>query len=75
MDLNLPKEPGITLLQVAKRDPNLKDIPIIVVTANDEKSMMIRSLSSGASGYLIKPVDGPMLHEEIDRIFYSKKDD
>lgn len=54
LDIMMPGVDGWTVLAELKADPDLADIPIIVVTILDEKDM---GYSLGASDYLTKPID------------------
>lgn len=55
MDWMLPDVSGLELTRLLKRDDNLKDIPIIMVTARTEEQDKIHGLDSGADDYVSKP--------------------
>lgn len=55
LDLRMPVMDGLTTLTHLKSDPNHKDIPVIVVTANAEEKN--RALALGANDFLAKPID------------------
>jgi CheY-like chemotaxis protein len=57
LDLNMPKMSGIEFLKVIKAHPELKTIPIIVLTTSKEKRDVLESFELGAAGYMVKPVD------------------
>jgi len=58
LDINLPGEmDGNDVIKKVKSDPDLKVIPILVVTAYALKGDKEKYLSMGANGYLAKPVD------------------
>jgi len=57
LDLNMPKMNGIEFLNVAKKDPRLKIIPVIVLTTSREESDRMESFRLQVAGYMIKPVD------------------
>lgn len=57
LDLNMPKMNGIEFLQVAKNDPDLKRIPVVVLTTSKEEQDKVDSFNLGVAGYMIKPVD------------------
>lgn len=54
LDLNLPEMNGFEVLQKMKEDPNLKDIPVLVLTNYAQKDNIDRCLDLGAEDYLIK---------------------
>jgi two-component system response regulator len=56
LDLKLPKVSGLQILKKVKDEERLKDIPVVVLTASDEGSDIIRSYQGGAESYLTKSV-------------------
>lgn len=56
MDIQLPGISGVDLIEAAKRDMLLREIPVLAVTAFAAKGDEERIRSAGASGYLAKPV-------------------
>ena len=57
LDLNMPKMNGIEFLTVAKADPVLKKIPVVVLTTSSEERDVVESFRLSVAGYIIKPVD------------------
>ncbi len=56
LDLNLPKKDGREVLAKIKSDPNLRSIPIIVLTTSDADEDIIKTYDLGANCYITKPV-------------------
>jgi CheY-like chemotaxis protein len=56
MDVDLPDTVGLDLLGKFREHAELKDTPIIVVTARAERDDIVAALAYGATGYLNKPV-------------------
>jgi len=56
MDIQLPGVSGVDLIEAAKKDPALRDIPVLAVTAFAAKGDEERIREAGAAGYLSKPV-------------------
>ncbi|KQM21373.1 response regulator [Novosphingobium sp. Leaf2] len=62
MDIQLPNVSGLDLIEAAKRDPVLRLVPILAVTAYAGKGDEDRIREAGAEGYLAKPVSiGPFM--------------
>ncbi|HNS21273.1 MAG TPA: response regulator [Sedimentisphaerales bacterium] len=57
LDLNMPKMNGTEFLRVAKADPALRKIPVIVLTTSSEERDVVESFRHSVAGYIIKPVD------------------
>ncbi len=68
LDLNMPKMSGIEFLKVMKTHPDLKAIPVIVLTTSKEKRDVLESFELGASGYMVKPVDYSKFVEILSKI-------
>jgi two-component system, chemotaxis family, response regulator Rcp1 len=56
LDLNMPRKDGRETLQEIKTYDNLKDIPVIILTASKGEEDIVDSYSVGASCYITKPV-------------------
>ena len=57
LDVLMPKMDGIEACKKLKDDPETAVIPVIMLTASDDRSSRLNALSVGANDYLIKPVD------------------
>src|SRR5262249_15235994 len=55
LDLMLPGVDGTEICRLVKRDPNTRDIPIIMVTAQTDESDVVLGLGLGADDYVPKP--------------------
>jgi len=68
LDLNMPKMSGIEFLKVVKTYPQLKPIPVVVLTTSKEKRDVQDSFELGAAGYMIKPVDYAKFTDVINTV-------
>jgi len=57
LDLNLPKYDGRQVLEQIKSDPDLKHIPVVVLTTSSAEEDILRSYKLHANAYVSKPVD------------------
>jgi len=57
LDLNLPKKSGREVLEEIKLDPNLKSIPVVILTTSAAEEDILRSYQLHANCYITKPVD------------------
>jgi CheY-like chemotaxis protein len=56
LDLNMPLKDGREALKEIKSDPNLRMIPVVVLTTSKAEEDILRSYDMGVSGYITKPV-------------------
>lgn len=68
-DWNMPNMDGLDLLKKIRSDPELKDLPVLMVTAEAEKEKVIEAIKAGVSNYIVKPFTAEVLKEKMDRIF------
>ena len=68
LDLNLPKRDGRQVLEDIKSDPDLRRIPIVVLTTSEAEEDVLRSYDLHANAYVTKPVDFERFVEVIRRI-------
>jgi CheY-like chemotaxis protein len=57
LDLNLPKKDGREVLEEIKADPDLKRIPVVVLTTSQAEPDILRAYDLHANCYITKPVD------------------
>lgn len=57
LDLNIPRMDGRAVLSEVKQDPDLKDIPVVVLTTSEAESDILKSYQLYANCYITKPVD------------------
>ena len=67
-DWNMPNMTGIDLLRAIRADAKLKDIPVLMVTAEARKENIIEAAEAGASGYIVKPFTAATLDEKLKKI-------
>jgi len=57
LDLNLPRKSGLEVLAEIKEDPDLKQIPVVVLTTSQAEQDILRTYQLHANCYIVKPVD------------------
>jgi two-component system response regulator len=71
LDLKLPKVDGLEVLRTLKGDPELRPIPVVVLTTSREESDLMTSYDLGVNSYIVKPVDFPKFVDAIQQLgFY-----
>ena len=70
-DWNMPNMTGIDLLREIRKDPTLKHLPVLMVTAEAKKENIIEAAQAGASGYVVKPFTSITLDEKLKKIFLT----
>jgi CheY-like chemotaxis protein len=65
LDLNMPRKDGREALKEIKADPNLRRVPIVVLTTSKAEEDILRSYDLGVNSYVTKPVTFKSLVELI----------
>ena len=68
-DWNMPNMDGLQLLQAIRSAPDLKHLPVMMITAEAKKENIIAAAQAGASGYIVKPFTAATLAEKLQKIF------
>jgi two-component system OmpR family response regulator len=61
LDGTLPDVDGFQVLRSLRQNPMLRDVPTLMMTGRATREAVLDALSSGADGYLTKPLDAEML--------------
>ncbi|HEY6751907.1 MAG TPA: response regulator [Rubrobacteraceae bacterium] len=68
LDLKLPKVDGLEVLKQVKSDPDLRAIPVVMLTSSREERDLIRSYDLGTNAYVAKPVGFEELVESVKKV-------
>lgn len=68
-DWNMPNMTGIELLRAIRSDPALKALPVLMVTAENNRDQIIAAAQAGVNGYIVKPFTAITLKEKLGKIF------
>lgn len=68
LDLNMPGLTGFDVLTYLRREPRLRDVPVIVVTSDDQPESAERAMKSGASAYVVKPISLDILEAALQSL-------
>jgi CheY-like chemotaxis protein len=65
LDLKLPKVDGLEVLAQIKGDPDMRSIPVVMLTSSREESDLVRSYDLGVNAFVVKPVGFKEFFEAI----------
>jgi CheY-like chemotaxis protein len=57
LDLKMPRVDGLEVLRHVKADPDLRTIPVVIMTSSREERDLVESYRLGVNAYVVKPVD------------------
>lgn len=65
LDLMMPNMDGFEVLNILRKKPETKDIPVVILSALNSEADIKRGLDAGANGYITKPVIMSRLIEAV----------
>ena len=65
-DINMPKMDGLSMLKQIRQIDH--DIPVIVLTAYDDKKNILDAINTGSDGFLVKPIELDILYDKLIHI-------
>jgi len=68
LDITMPVMTGPEMLEELKKDPDLKEIPVIMLTAESGKENVLEILKMGVKDYIVKPFKGAQLIERVIKV-------
>lgn len=73
LDWQLPRMSGIDYLKKLKRNPNKKDIPVVMMSGRNEVHNIKLAQKEGISAYIVKPVEPSNLKSKISELLFRKE--
>src|SRR5580693_2073449 len=73
LDIEMPEVSGFDALKALRKDYSPSQLPIIMVTARNQREDIVRALNLGANDYLTKPIDFPVALARINTQLSHKK--
>ncbi len=68
LDLKMPRVDGLEVLRQIKGDPQLRTLPVVVMTSSREEQDLVRSYQLGVNAYVVKPLDFPAFVEAVKSV-------
>lgn len=68
LDLKMPKVDGLEVLKQMRDDPQLRHIPVVMITSSREEQDLLKSYQLGVNAYVVKPVDFQQFAASIKEI-------
>jgi class 3 adenylate cyclase len=73
LDVLMPGRSGADVLRELKADPDLREVPVLMISALDEIETVIRCIELGAEDYLAKPFDAVLLRARVGACLEKKR--
>lgn len=70
-DWNMPEMDGLTFVTTVRSDPELKSLPILMVTTRSVKEDIMQAIKAGVNNYIVKPFTPETIAEKITQVIAS----
>jgi len=70
LDWNMPEMDGMQFLKKVRAMPDYRELPIVMVTSEAAKYNVVEALQSGATDYIVKPVNQKVFMQKISEILF-----
>ncbi len=70
-DWNMPEMDGLTFVTAVRSDPDLKGLPILMVTTRSVKEDIMQAIKAGVNNYIVKPFTPETIAEKITQVIAS----
>ena len=71
-DCHMPHMSGLDLLRAIREDASLQHLPVLLVTAEATKDMILAAAKAGADGYIVKPFNADTLRIKLQQIMSKR---
>ncbi len=68
LDWNMPNMTGLELLKAMRAEEGLKNVPVIMVTAEALKDNVVAAAQAGVNDYVVKPFNASTLEEKLKKV-------
>jgi CheY-like chemotaxis protein len=68
LDLKMPRVDGLEVLRQIKADPEMKKIPVVMLTSSREEQDLVRSYELGVNAYVVKPVNFQQFMDSVKQL-------
>ena len=69
LDIEMPEMNGYEVLDRIKKMDHLDGVPVIFLTANNEKKEVLKAVTGGVKDYVVKPIDKDILEKKMRSLF------
>ncbi len=73
VDYNMPKMTGSQFVRVVREKPELKEVPIIMITSDNTAQRMTEALQAGTNEFLVKPFTQEMIEQKLITLGFDLK--
>ena len=68
LDIDMPEIDGYKMLEMIREEDELKEVPILFLTSNNDKEHVVKAVAGGANDYTVKPIEEEVFMNKVQRL-------
>ena len=68
LDIDMPEIDGYEMLEMIREKEELKEVPVLFLTSNNDKEHVVKAVEGGANDYTIKPIEEEVFMNKVRRL-------
>ncbi len=73
LDIEMPEIDGYKMLEMIRKKDELKDVPVLFLTSNNEKEHVVKAIRAGVNDYIVKPIDENVFMDKVRGLLKQEK--
>lgn len=73
LDIEMPEIDGYEMLEMIREKEELKQVPVLFLTSNNDRQHVVKAISGGADDYALKPIDEESFMEKVHSLLGEEK--
>ena len=73
LDIEMPEIDGYQMLEMIRKKDELKEVPVLFLTSNNDKEHVIKAIKTGANDYIVKPIDENVFMDKVRGLLKEEK--
>lgn len=68
LDIDMPEIDGYEMLEMIRGKEDLRQVPVLFLTSNNDRQHVVKAVSGGANDYAVKPIDEKIFMDKVRRL-------
>lgn len=68
LDIDMPEIDGYEMLEMIREKEELKEVPVLFLTSNNDKEHVVKAVEGGANDYTVKPIEEEVFMNKVRRL-------
>lgn len=74
LDIDMEGIDGYEMLEMIRKKEELKDVPVIFLTSNNDREHVVKAINGGANDYAVKPINEEVFMDKVHKLLQEEKE-